>query len=297
MNSNMNNMNKGPNDAMFSTWKESSGWHDAAEANAMLNDLNEDGTALWNKRPAGPNAGRWKEDGNDLLMMNKSKLNNMTNQCANGINLNLNLNAHMQNGFSSASPGVLRIPSANSMNNKLQAMQANPNSKAGNWLEPSNSAWPNENKNGLANGPANGSGGMFWNEPSNTQQLASNWNKSNLNSNDNDWKLKKEMIMQSHQFKVLADRGFRKENIETALRNCNMNIKDAIDELRADVLKENCNDLDKRKNSTYNHPSSLPPNSSISNRNTSQFSNQMSQQVGAVSGWLFVFILVIRPLH
>lgn len=271
------NMNKGTNDALFSNWKDSSGWHDPAEANAMLmNDLNEDGTALWNnKRPAGggQNA-RWKEDGVDLLMMNKSKLNNMTNQCANGINLNLNLNAHMQNGFSSASPGVLRIPSANSLNNKMASMQPNPNSKAGNWLDSqSTGGWPNEPKNGL-NGQTNN--GMFWNEPtSNAPHLSNNWNKLNLNMDD--WK-KKEMIMHSQQFKVLSDKGFRKENIETALRNSNMNMKEAIDELRADVLKENCNDLEKRKNS-FNHPSSLPPNSSISNRNTSQFSNQMSQQV------------------
>ena len=270
-------MNKGTNDALFSNWKDSSGWHDPAEANAMLmNDLNEDGTALWNnKRPAGggQNA-RWKEDGVDLLMMNKSKLNNMTNQCANGINLNLNLNAHMQNGFSSASPGVLRIPSANSLNNKMASMQPNPNSKAGNWLDSqSTGGWPNEPKNGL-NGQTNN--GMFWNEPtSNAPHLSNNWNKLNLNMDD--WK-KKEMIMHSQQFKVLSDKGFRKENIETALRNSNMNMKEAIDELRADVLKENCNDLEKRKNS-FNHPSSLPPNSSISNRNTSQFSNQMSQQV------------------
>lgn len=255
---NSNNMNKPQDDTMFSTWKD---------------DPNEDGTALWNKRPGGPNAGRWMED--DLLM-NKPKLNNMTNQsCANGINLNLNLNAHMQNGFQSASPGVLRIPSANSMNSKLQGMQ--PNAKAAGWLEQTGCPWPQEAKNGLANGPTGN--GMFWNEPSNAQ-LAGQWNKSGLNSAENDWKLKKEMIMQSHQFKVLADKGFRKENIEAALRNSNMNIKDAIDELRADVLKENCNDLDKRKNSAFNHPSSLPPNSSISNRNTSQFSNQMSQQVG-----------------
>lgn len=265
----MNMNNKGANDSLFSTWKDS-------------NDLNEDGTALWNKlQGGGGQNARWKED--DMLM-NKSKLNNMTNQCANGINLNLNLNAHMQNGFSSASPGVLRIPSANSMNNSKLQMQ--PNAKAGgNWLDgggQSNSGWSNENKNGLNGQPNNG---LLWNE--NAQQVANNWNKPNLNAmnnNNDDWKLKKEMIMQSQQFKVLADKGFRKENIEAALRNSNMNIKDAIDELRSDILKENINqtmnDFEKRKNSAFNHPSSLPPNSSISNRNTSQFSNQMSQQVG-----------------
>lgn len=251
------NMNKGTNESSFSTWKD---------------EFHDEGTSLWNKRQNGGQANaRWKEDNNNDLLSNKTKMNNMTNQCANGINLN----AHMQNGFSSASPGVLRLPSENSIN-KLQhqqqqqsIQQTNLSSKLNNnWLDQTggwNETNQINNKN-LNNGQANG---MFWNSnAANTDSNAqSNWNN----------KPKDNMIMQSYQFKVLADKGFKKENIETALRNSNMNIKDAIDELRADVLKENCNDLDKRKNSGFNHTSSLPPNLSISNRNTSQF-NQMSQQ-------------------
>ena len=280
------------NDTLFSTWNSNSNstkeitWTETDSNSGLMNEnLVDDnlGTAMW-KRQNGNQNTRWKDQSNDLYkqMNNKLTMNNninlnnvnlMNNQtCAN------NLNAPMQNGFSTASPGVLRIPSANSMTNqnkldqwnKVQTMQPN---------NPMNKQWFDQSSNLNNNNNINGQqpNGMFWNDQPANNNAQLNWNKSNMNNND-DWnsKLKKEIIMQSHQFRVLADKGFRKENIEAALRNSNMNLKDAIDELRADVLKENCNDLDKRKNS-FNHPSSLPPNSSISNRNTSQFNNQMSQ--------------------
>jgi len=307
-------MNKGMNDTLFSTWNSNSTKENAWQDNDGM--MNEDGdslgTQMWRKQNGAQNT-RWKDpmhdQSNDLLFnkMNNNKMNmnvnmNMTNQtCAN------NLNSPMQNGFSNtASPGVLRIPSSvNSMTNqnkvdqwnKVQTMQPNNSISKQPWLD-QNSVGGNNflgNLNAIANNGQqqaqhqqqqlqNGVGSQFWNSAADQSVTANaqlNWNKGqqqmNNNNNNDDWnsELKKEMIMQSHQFKVLADRGFRKENIEVALRNSNMNLKDAIDELRADVLKETSNDLDKRKNSF--NPSSLPPNSSINNRNTSQFNNQISQ--------------------
>jgi len=241
INSLNNNINKPVNDALFSTWnsnlvkKENKDLNWNDNESAITANDLNDGTELWKRQ----NITFWKTDEKDDLMK-QNKMNNLTNSCANSNN------AHMQNnGFSTTSPGVLRAPNVNTNQiNKVQTIN--------------NSITINNNPNNQ--------NGMFWNDQTNNQ-LNNNWNKSN--------NLNKEMILRSNEFKILLEKGFKKENVEIALRNSNMNMKDAIDELRVESLKENGNDLDRRKNSGFNNTSSLPPNSSI-NRNTSQF-NQMPQ--------------------
>lgn len=226
----------------MNTWNSNSvkdygGWSEQ-DPNSIVNDnLNDDGTALWNsnKRQNGGTNPRWKD--NDLLLKQNKPNNNLTNQCANG-----GFNAQ-NNNFSTSPAGVLRLPnSANSIQsvNKVQTL---PQASAVNW---------NDQKNQLNSNNLNGTAqlnNMFWSNDSNNAQLNSNWGNKINNVNQDDWnnKLKKEMILGSQQFKLLIEKGFRKDSIEAALRNSNMNIKDAIEELRADALKENSNDLDKRK--------------------------------------------------
>jgi trinucleotide repeat-containing gene 6 protein len=125
----------------------------------------------------------------------------------------------------------------------FSAPNTGPMQSGSNWSENATLYW-NKQKRNYAAGQAGNSG-----------QFASNgnqgWNDGQF-VNTGDWgslkskPLSREMILASNQYKMLVDQGFKKDEVENALRQCNMNIDETIDELRSNVMRDMDLDLDKR---------------------------------------------------
>ncbi|XP_034242779.1 protein Gawky isoform X1 [Thrips palmi] len=135
-----------------------------------------------------------------------------------------------------------------------------PGNNPGN-MKPDNPLWSHPGRNGSWDGPHEGAGGNPWvEEPKGGLGGMNNWNdppltpswggpkpKTPMNQGgwvDNDmdasWgqpksgpKPAKEMIWASKQFRMLSDMGYKKDDVENALRVSNMNLENALEMLNA----------------------------------------------------------------
>jgi len=95
-----------------------------------------------------------------------------------------------------------------------------------------------------------------WNElfSSDNQTLPNTPNPNNnvISWNDNPAiddkrKLTKEIIQSSSPYRILIEMGFKSEEVENSLRNCNLNLQESIEELRLNALKETGIEIERRK--------------------------------------------------
>lgn len=110
-------------------------------------------------------------------------------------------------------------------------------------------------------------------------------------------KLTKDMVWASKQFRMLSEMGFKKEDVENALRTTNMNLEDAHDHLNAlrewpskrfdsvgggDMPFDHGQPNSFRQTSTHNFAQSVPGNHQQMNRNSqNQQQHQQQQQPSA----------------
>ncbi|RWS10840.1 trinucleotide repeat-containing gene 6A protein-like isoform X1 [Dinothrombium tinctorium] len=96
-----------------------------------------------------------------------------------------------------------------------------------------------------------GWGESYWNNKPRTPSDRGNWSEGQIDTSN--WggpkhkSLTKEMIWASKQFRILSEMGFKKEDIESALKNCNLNLEEALAELRVNAA--NGLDVDARMKS------------------------------------------------
>ena len=179
----------------------------------------DDGTAVWgNPQSSGPAVCRWKD---------------MPNPNVPG------------RGMQQSGPPPGRMPPGPGMKSDMAS-----------WAQPRNGSWgegpvgnEGNNMNMWMDDKAS-SGGGSWNEPPQTPTpwntgpkpktpTTPSWGESEENVS---WgqppkqmpkPLAKEMIWNSKQFRILSDMGFKKEDVENVLRNCNMVMEDALETLRS----------------------------------------------------------------
>ncbi|XP_054285259.1 protein Gawky-like isoform X2 [Macrosteles quadrilineatus] len=121
-----------------------------------------------------------------------------------------------------------------------------PQNRMPNDIKGNNPLWPHPARNGSWEGGHDAAGpwpdekvGVSWNDPSLLSgpkyKMGGEWDVNPMNPGwDHPPKqpqkpLSKDIVWASKQFRILSEMGFKKEDIETALRNSNMNIEDALE--------------------------------------------------------------------
>jgi trinucleotide repeat-containing gene 6 protein len=302
------------NEGSFGTWnsnmiqngaKKENNWGEESDPHGAGGPANvDDGTNLWGankqrnmrwnddsigdgrmKTPNGPgpqmnNGGQFGGPTSPGRMMgNKPNngMNNKPNQSNNSWN-DMN-NSNWNNDYAKG----------NQMQNAGSHQHQNQNKGAGVWNENASMHWNNGHKN--QNGSMSG----------NSMADSSEWAHSKRRM------VNREMILSSNQYRILVEMGFKKDDVENALRTCNMNLEETLEELRTIALRETNFDAERQKvsdlttevlsalsNSTrfltscciqapFNHASNLPMNSGMGNRNNSMV-NQMGPQGSGLHG-------------
>jgi trinucleotide repeat-containing gene 6 protein len=163
---------------------------------------------------------------------------------------------HHPHGLLPSSPGMIRLPNNNMSNNPSKAnewssKQSNPRSSSS-WVDHSSresNSWGDNNQDPRTRnnwGDSHSHGDHL--SPSSPQGYWGQRNNSVNSNTTNSWSdgqvvdtsswsgkqkpLTKEMIWASKQFRILTEQGFKKEEAEHALRSCNMNLEEAMNELR-----------------------------------------------------------------
>lgn len=248
--------------------KESNNWGDDSDCHGLgMAGAVDDGTNLWggNKQSQHQsqsqmgqqhqrNNMRWNDD----LGMNDGRM-----KTPNGPQNNMNNNMMMMSSGSGqfggpTSPGRMmgNNMKPNGMNKANMNNQAN-NSNSWNNNDMNNANWNDYSKAGQI--PSSGgnahskAGAGVWND-----NASMHWNgHKNQNggsvADSNEWSnskrrmVNREMILSSNQYRILVEMGFKKEDVENALRTCNMNLEDTLEELRPISVREASFDADRQK--------------------------------------------------
>lgn len=199
--------------------KMPSGWDDSSTPGVRRNV--DDGTALWGQGTLSrqnSNISNWK-DGPEGLQRNSAQRNSIVS-------------------------GNLPGPTGNRIGNggPIKPDLWNQNNVGGRggsgWEESAGNNWDEKNTGSLWNDNTQAAG---WNK---SKQMGSNWNETGADMNS-DWGMHNngmnkppnkinplELIRTSKPYRMLCDMGFKKEEVETVLRICNMNLEESIEMLQ-----------------------------------------------------------------
>lgn len=200
--------------------KMPSGWDDSSTPGVRRNV--DDGTALWgqgNLSRQNSNVSNWK-DGPEGIQRNSQQRNSIV-------------------------AGNLPGPTGNRLGNTGPIKpdnlwgQNNAGGRGGaGWDESSGNNWDDKNSGSLWNENASAAG---WNKP---KQMAPNWNEPTSDMGS-EWGMHNnvmskppnkinplEIIRSSKHYRMLCEMGFKKEEVETVLRICNMNLEESIEMLQ-----------------------------------------------------------------
>lgn len=209
------------------------GWEEqnlaAASLAANATSMADDGTALWGA-PQGQNKVLiWKDDQDRTGRMPNEPLASSPGVLR--IPSNVNKEAWKQGGKSFTGQQVNKFPSnfgpikkGNWNDQEADKSFGTPNMSqmpqpGTNWSENATQYW-NKQKRNYAAAQFGGNMNPSWNDGQFVN--ANDW--ANMKSKT----LSREMILASNQYKMLVDQGFKKEDVESALRQCNMNIDETI---------------------------------------------------------------------
>ncbi|XP_055612649.1 protein Gawky-like isoform X2 [Uranotaenia lowii] len=204
------------------------GWDDTPSPMAPRPSVDEGPTALWNQGPLSrqnSNISNWKDMSENIARnpMARAPLGGGNNLPLGPVNRAVRLGG--------MNPGM---KPDNSMWGQNPGLPLN-----GSWEEPTVNSWEDK---GIGNsGPWNDFGqNNLWNK---SKQSASGWPDSNDmmgGGSGNDWTMNKppnkmspaEFIRSSKQYRMLCENGFKKEDVELALRSTNMNFEESLDLLQ-----------------------------------------------------------------
>ena len=286
-----------------------SGWDQDTMNGDASGSASDDGTAVWgNPVRQQLKVRKWDDDqpsssqsnpmnakqGVNMTMMNSANGSVMTAPTQPGL-ANNNGSSH---GLLPSSPGMIRLP--NNPNNKANdwsSKQSNSRSWAdqssretNSWGDSNNSDsrssrtnWGDQSSHD-SHGPSSPQG--YWGQRNNPSWSDGQVDTSNWSGKQKP--LTKEMIWASKQFRILTEQGCKKEEAEAALRSCNMNLEEAMNELR------NWSHHDKKSPIVGNTPSpsslltgsgsGISINPSLANRNPN--SNNVLPSVSYLLGFL-----------
>ncbi|XP_062546138.1 protein Gawky-like isoform X2 [Armigeres subalbatus] len=196
-----------------------SGWDDASTPGVRRNV--DDGTALWgqgNLSRQNSNVSNWK-DGPENIQRNSQQRNSIV-------------------------AGNLPGPAGNRLGNTGPIKpdnlwgQNNAGGRGGSgWEEPAGNNWEDKNTGSLWNDNASANWnktkqmGANWNDPS--SDMGSEWGMHNNVMNKPPNKMNPlEIIRSSKHYRMLCEMGFKKDEVETVLRICNMNLEESIEMLQ-----------------------------------------------------------------
>ncbi|CAG2103083.1 unnamed protein product [Medioppia subpectinata] len=298
----------------FGTWapesthkKDGSGWDkDSAEGRGGSYD---DGTAVWGNPVRQGKVSHWKAEAAAAAAAAAAKPITQT-----VLNPNGNTTSSGMSAMIPSSPGMIRLPAGapiagkNNGENWGKPSPPIPSSRGNSWSEasthrdsPANSTtgslWCDSDAKPTMNRTPNTPN---WAESSNSSPLAY-WaakpkatnNQNNQNSNWSDGQidtsswggpkqgkpLSRDIIWASKQFRILTDMGFKKDDVENALRNSSMKLEEAINELKNSSPRDsNAMDLENMQRfkgsgmGSSNTPSLLSNTSGIANSSLSSIS-------------------------
>ncbi|XP_023237816.1 protein Gawky-like isoform X5 [Centruroides sculpturatus] len=242
-----------------------SGWEEPSPPTSRRPLPNyDDGTSLWGNPKSQGRVSHWKD-----MPAAKPIMNNNVNQGPMPSGSMLPSGAGNGPVMAPAGPGMIRIPPASTVNKAdvgIAVWGKPPLNRGASWSDmpphrdsPGINNWEDSHTPPLMKnipGTPTTPGGAFsggWNDQhafwgAKPKGSTPNWGDGQIDTST--WSAKqggkplsKDLICASKQFRLLTEMGFKKDDVENALRNNNMNIDDALAELQTLSTREN-NTLD-----------------------------------------------------
>ena len=199
-----------------------SGWEDSSPpvARRGINNM-EEGTNLWGQNNLQRQNSNWKDMPDNNVGRNAMPRNSIGGNIGPG-------------GVRLGNPAPIKPDNLWGVNQNMSGNRNGAwddvNSNASNWDDKTGSLWNenswNKNKPGNLNQ-------MWPTDP--VENLANDWNAHNLGMNNPNKMNQGDFIRNSKQFRMLLEKGFKKEEIELALRATNMNLDDSFEMLRSNA--------------------------------------------------------------